>query len=296
MGEVWRARHRLLAREAAVKIIKPEVLDTTPEEAQRILRRFEKEAQATAGLQSPHTVEIYDFGITEEGTFYYVMELLYGLDLGSLVRKHGPIRSERVVHLLKQACHSLADAHAQGLIHRDVKPANIFACRKGLDLDFVKVLDFGIVRSKRSDELGETFLTRDQTIVGTPAFLAPEMIRGGAFDHRADIYSLGCVAYWLLSGELVFDGETTVDVMIEHVKTPPVPPSNRTEQPVDPGLEQIVLSCLAKEPERRPQSTKQLKEMLDDLGIAETWTEEKAKEWWDLHTHGEEDTEAPAET
>lgn len=296
MGEVWCARHRLLARQAAVKIIRPEVLDTTPEDAQRILRRFEKEAQATAGLHSPHTVEIYDFGITEDGTFYYVMELLDGLDLGSLVRKHGPVPSERVVHLLKQACHSLADAHAQGLIHRDVKPANVFTCRKGLDLDFLKVLDFGIVRSRRSDESGQTFLTRDQTIVGTPAFLAPEMIRGSAFDHRADIYSLGCVAYWLLTGELVFEGETAMETMIEHVKTAPTPPSARTEQVIDPGLEKIVLSCLAKEPKDRPQSTRQLKDLLEGLGIAENWTEEKANEWWDLHTHRAKDKDALADS
>jgi serine/threonine-protein kinase len=292
MGEVWRARHRLLAREAAIKIIKPEVLDTTPEEAQRILRRFEKEAQATAMLQSPHTVEIYDFGITADGTFYYVMELLDGLDLGSLVRRHGPIPSERVLHFLKQVCHSLADAHAQGLVHRDVKPANIFACRKGLDFDYVKVLDFGIVRTRRSDQSGQTFLTREQAIMGTPAFLAPEMIRGGAFDHRSDIYSVGCVAYWLMTGQLVFDGETPMEVMIEHVKTAPITPSNRTEQTIDAGLEQIVLDCLEKEPEKRPQSAQLLSNQLDDLQIARKWTGEKAKEWWDLHTHVSESSSA----
>ncbi len=284
MGEVWRAGHRLLAREAAVKIIRPEVLRVEEEEARRILRRFEREAQGTAALASPHTIEIYDFGITEEGIFYYVMELLDGLDLNSMVKEYGPLPSERVVHLLRQACHSLADAHAQGLIHRDIKPANIFACRKGLDYDFVKVLDFGMVRSTRRPAEPDAALTMEHAVVGTPAFMAPEMIRGeNDFDGRADIYSVGCVAYWLLTGQIIFGAKTVMDLMIEHVKSKPDPPSTRTELPVAPELERIVLSCLEKRPEDRPQSALQLSEMLAEIELSDVWTPSRAREWWQLH-------------
>ncbi len=284
MGEVWQAGHRLLAREAAVKIIRPEVLKVNEAEARRILRRFEREAQGTAALASPHTIELYDFGITEEGIFYYVMELLDGLDLSSMVKEYGPLPSERVVHLLRQACHSLADAHAQGLIHRDIKPANIFACRKGLDFDFVKVLDFGMVRSTRGSSEPEAALTMEHSVVGTPAFMAPEMVRGGGeFDVRADIYSLGCTAYWLLTGQIVFEAETTMDLMIEHVKSKPEPPSTRTELPVEPELERIVLSCLEKRPEDRPQSALRLSEMLAGIELGDVWTSSRAREWWQLH-------------
>ena len=147
MGEVWRAEHRLLARDAAIKLVRPEVLGArSEEEAQRVLRRFEREAQATAALRSPHTIQVFDFGITQEGTFYYVMELLVGRDLESLVREFGPLPAERTIYLLRQVCHSLADAHARGLVHRDIKPANIYVCRMGLDYDFAKVLDFGLVK------------------------------------------------------------------------------------------------------------------------------------------------------
>jgi len=290
MGEVWRASHRLLAREAAIKIIRPEVLKVNEDEARRILRRFEREAQATAALASPHTIEIYDFGITEEGIFYYVMELLDGRDLSSMVRKYGPLPSERVVHLLRQACHSLADAHAQGLIHRDIKPANIFACRKGLDHDFVKVLDFGMVRSKRNPMESDVVLTLEHAVMGTPAFMAPEMIRGeGDFDHRADIYCLGCVAYWLLTGQIVFEAKGAMDLMVEHVKSKPEPPSTRTEVAISSGLDEIVLSCLEKRPEDRPQSALQLSGMLAEVELSDVWTPSRAQEWWQIHLPHERD-------
>ena len=195
MGEIWRARHRMLARPVAVKLIRPELIGVkSAPEAAALVSRFRREAEATAALHSPHTVSLHDFGVTPEGAFYYVMELLDGLDLETLVRRFGPVPPERAVHLLAQACDSLAEAHATGLVHRDVKPANIVACRWGLKWDFVKVLDFGLV--KATWNLGEDeHLTSEGTITGTPAYMAPEAALGGRdIDARVDLYGLGCVA------------------------------------------------------------------------------------------------------
>ncbi len=182
MGEVWRAQHRLLARSAAIKLVRPEVLGASGRAEGKILmlRRFEREAQATAALSSPHTIRVFDFGVTRDGTFYYVMELLAGRDLESLVREFGPVPADRAVYLLRQVCHSLADAHARGLVHRDIKPANIYVCRMGLEYDFVKVLDFGLVKFNDQRRAGaqETLLTASHTTTGTPAFMAPEIILG----------------------------------------------------------------------------------------------------------------------
>jgi serine/threonine-protein kinase len=283
MGEVWKARHQLLARDAAIKIIHPERLLVGDEEAKALLSRFEREAQATATLDSPNTVELYDFGVTEEGTFFYVMELLDGLDLDTLVRHHGPVPSDRVVRILIQACHSLADAHSRGLIHRDVKPANIFLCRKGLDTDFVKVLDFGLVKSRNAvpDDVGKTV---ENAVLGTPAYMPPEMIRSGFdLDGRADLYSLGCVAYWLLTGRLVFDATSPMDVMIQHVNNEPEPPSARSELEIDRDLERVVLQCLQKDRDDRPASAAELMERLANLPIARNWTTDRSREWWDRH-------------
>ena len=201
MGEVWRAEHRLLARNAAVKLVRPEVLGGGgPEDAQVIRRRFEREAQATAALGSPHTIRVFDYGVTDDGTFYYVMELLAGRDLESLVREFGPVQADRVVYLLRQVCHSLAEAHARGLVHRDIKPANIYVCRLGLEFDFVKVLDFGLVKVRQPRGQQALTATMEHT-TGTPAYMAPEIILGETnVDRRADVYALGCVAYYLLTG------------------------------------------------------------------------------------------------
>jgi serine/threonine-protein kinase len=194
MGEVWRARHRFLARPAAVKLIRPETLGGGDEDRALVaLRRFEREAQAIAGLRSPNTIQIYDFGVADDGTFFYVMELLDGLDLETLVERHGPLPQERVVELLLQVCDSLSEAHEQGLLHRDIKPANIFVCRYGHRFDVVKVLDFGLVRTLGNAD--DARLTREGTLAGTPAYIAPEQAMGDTVDHRADLYSLGCVAF-----------------------------------------------------------------------------------------------------
>ena len=194
MGEVWLARHRMLARPAAVKLIRASHLGAEGEDAGRtVLKRFGQEAQATAALRSPHTIVVYDFGLSDDGTFYYVMELLDGMDLDTLVRRYGPQPPERVVHVLRQACHSLHEAHDAGLIHRDIKPANLFICRYGSDLDFVKVLDFGLVSGRSRSARDETKLTREGTVVGSPAFMPPEMaLAEYPVEGRADLYALGC--------------------------------------------------------------------------------------------------------
>lgn len=284
MGEVWKARHRMLARPAAVKLIRPETLGSGGEHdgGRTLLRRFEREAQATAMLTSPHSIVLYDFGIAPDGVFYYVMELLDGRDLKSLVQEHGPLPAERVVHFLRAACDSLADAHHRGLIHRDVKPANLFTCRRGRDFDFLKVLDFGLVKAVRDPGDTITQLTGSGVTSGTPGFMAPEMVTGeSAVDGRADIYALGCVGYWLLTGQLVFEGASPMSILIKHVKEAPPSISSRTEIEVPGRLEEIVLACLAKNPDDRPGSAEELGEMLAELASTlPAWTRGDAEKWW----------------
>ncbi len=287
MGEIWKARHRMLARPVAVKLIRPELLGLKSRaEAAALIGRFQREAQATAALHSSHTVALHDFGVTSEGTFYYVMDLLEGLDLETLVRRFGPVPPERAVHLLVQACDSLAEAHAVGLIHRDVKPGNIVACRWGLMWDFVKVLDFGLVKATWNVGTDDR-LTSDGLIIGTPGYMAPEAVLGdSALDERVDLYGLGCVAYWLLTGERVFAGRTAVEMLMHHVKTPPVPPSERSRRPIPRALDALVLQCLAKEPDERPPSAEWLAARLAECETAEGWTPERAREWWEANLPG----------
>jgi len=285
MGEVWRAQHRLLAREAAIKLVRPEALGARDQnEARLTLRRFEREAQATAALNSPHTIQVFDFGITEEGTFYYVMELLAGRDLESLVRDFGPLPPERVVYLLRQVCHSLADAHARGLVHRDIKPANIYVCRMGLDYDFAKVLDFGLVKFRDRQRAADTLTTMDQVTTGTPAYMAPETILGdGDVDRRADVYALGCVAYFALTGSLVFDADTSLKMLMQHVHAQPTRPSERSELPIPRELDDLIMACLQKDPSLRPQNAGDLLRMACLCRAADGWTQEQAATWWKAH-------------
>lgn len=284
MGEVWRANHRLLARPAAIKLIRPSTANGVAEISEDTRRRFEREAQVIAGLRSPHTVNLFDFGIASDGAFYYVMELLDGCDLDSLVRRNGPIGPGRTIYLLRQVCHSLSEAESHGLVHRDIKPANIFVARYGEDYDFVKVLDFGIAKPARDQTETGTLITEGLAIRGTPAFMAPEQALGRAdLDGRADIYSLGCVAYWLLTGQLVFTGDTAMELLVHHAHTPAAPPSSRTELPIPPGLDQLVLSCLEKNASGRPQSARALSQQLARLADANEWTQEHAREWWARH-------------
>jgi serine/threonine-protein kinase len=284
MGEVWRGRHRLLARSAAIKLVRPELLGAGNEaEARRMLRRFEKEAQATAALSSPHTIRLFDFGVTEDQTFYYVMELLSGRDLESLVRGFGPIQADRTLFLLRQICHSLADAHARGLVHRDVTPSNIYVCRMGLDYDFVKVLDFGLVKSSDESSIETTLMTGRHTTTGTPAFMAPEIILQGEVDQRADIYALGCVAYYMLTGQLPFEGDTAMKMFVQHLQTQPIPPSQRTELPIPREIDALVMACLEKDPRCRPQNANELLRMLERCRSGQTWDQDSAKAWWEQH-------------
>jgi DNA-binding NtrC family response regulator len=276
MGEVWRARHQLLARPCAIKLIRPDLLGDDREAA---TERFRLEAKTIARLTSPNTVRLYDFGVSETGSFYFVMELLSGMDLASLVQRFGPLPPERVVSVLSQACRSLGEAHAAGLLHRDIKPQNLFLCRLGLEFDIVKVLDFGLVKSLDD---GATQLTAAGTLTGTPAYMPPERVLGTATDERSDVYALGCVAYWMLTGRAVFTGEPMA-VMIHHTRSAPKPPSAISPSPIPARLEQIVLACLEKTPEKRPSSALDLWNQLGEMTLTAPWTYERAEQWWRQH-------------
>jgi eukaryotic-like serine/threonine-protein kinase len=285
MGEVFRATHQMLARPAAVKLIRSEIIGSSSPAAARVFtERFRREAEAAASLRSPHTINLYDFGVSQDGTFYLVMELLDGLDLETLVERFGPVPADRTVYLLRQACESLAEAHTRGLVHRDIKPSNIFTCRMGLDVDFVKVLDFGLVKAVGENSREATLLTAPDSTTGTPAYIAPEVIRGDRVpDHRVDIYTLGCVGYWLLTGRLVFQAPNAIQLMYQHANAQPVAPSQRSELEIPADLDRVILSCLAKLPEDRPQTAQELSRLLAATAPAGTWTEERAHRWWDRH-------------
>jgi serine/threonine-protein kinase len=284
MGEIYRAEHRMLARPAAVKLIRTDFLGSASDEKRRsLVQRFQREAKVTAKLRSPHTVAVYDYGVAQDGTLYYVMELLDGLDLEELVERFGPVPAERAVHILVQVCDSLGEAHECGLVHRDIKPSNVILSHYGSRVDFVKVLDFGLARPT---DLGTTdvHMTADATILGTPAFMAPEQIVGDpAVGPRTDLYSVGCLAYWLLTGEHVFTGDRPFEVFAEHMSTQPVPPSRRTELSVPESLDRIILACLEKDPERRPASADALAALLRRVQPLPEWTDERAQRWWDMH-------------
>jgi len=285
MGEVWRASHRMLVRPAAVKLIKPDVLiGMQPGEIEKLNQRFEHEVQATAALCSPHTVDIYDYGLAQDGTFYYVMELLDGIDMETLVERFGPIEPSRAVYFMIQACHSLNEAHKRQLIHRDIKPANLFVCSYGEDFDFVKVLDFGLVKQEKAESESDLKLTADGSVTGTPAYMYPEAISGiSLVDHRSDVYSLGCVAYWLLSGQLVFTAKTPMAMLMEHATAEPIPPSKRSELEIPEDLDNVILACLEKNPGDRPQSADELASRLNKINFEQSWDQERAQTWWKLH-------------
>jgi len=280
MGEVWLARHRLLRRDAAVKLVLPRFLEGLNPLAQRQAhRRFEQEAQAIASLRSPHTVAIYDFGVAENGSLYYAMEYLQGLNAETLVDRYGAQPAGRVIAFLRQAIESLEEAHETGLIHRDVKPSNVFISRLGKRTDFVKVLDFGLVKAL-ADPDGAT-ATTGSLATGTPAFMAPEQVRGDEVDARTDIYGLGCVAYFLLTGTVVFHKSSAM--AMAHLAEQPELPSRRSEIPIPASLERVVMACLAKNPNGRPQSAAELRTMLDSCTDVPQWSQADADRWWALH-------------
>jgi len=282
MGEIYKATHTMLARPAAIKLIRPEMLGgENGEDAQIAIKRFHREAEAAANLRSPHTVELFDFGVTEDQTLYFVMELLQGMDLETMVQKHGPMPAPRVIHILRQACESLGEAHARGLVHRDIKPANIHVGHVGIRDDYVKVLDFGLVKSVATSSEVSLGTAVGRT-PGTPAYMAPEMALGETVDGRSDIYALGCVAYYLLTGKLVFDAENTFQMVAKHLHQDAVPPSVRGGIQVPEELERIVLSCLAKDPEARPHSAAELSQSLARIDV-DPWTDAQASEWWSVN-------------
>jgi serine/threonine-protein kinase len=225
-------------------------------------------------------VQLYDFGRSDDGAFYYVMELLEGFTLEEVIRRFGPLPAGRVVHLMRQVCHSLAEAHAAGLVHRDIKPGNIFVGRYGGDPDFVKVLDFGLVKTLAASAAD---LTQTGLLAGTPAYMPPEMALGRAVDGRTDLYALGAVGYTLLTGVPVFERKTALETIHDHASTAPVPPSKRVAAPVPPGLERVLLDCLAKEPAMRPENARALDARLAAIDLPEPWTRELAERWWNRH-------------
>ncbi len=277
MGEVWLGRHALLARPSAVKLIREDVLRDESSARAMLEERFQREAQATAQLRSPHTVELYDFGVTEEGGFYYVMEYLNGVDLDTLVKKFGRVEPSRAVYLLCQACMSLGEAHSSGLVHRDIKPANLFACQLGPHYDFVKLLDFGIVRA--TADVDNTDLSSGK-IKGTPTSVSPEVVQGEPATYASDIYGLGCVAYWLLAGQHLFEAPGVMAMLIKHLSELPTPLSeHRSDLPAE--LNELVMGCLEKNPADRPGSAFELGERLASIRFDEhLWDQRRAAAWW----------------
>jgi serine/threonine-protein kinase len=281
MGEVYQATHRMLARPAAIKLIRPDMLNTDQNGQQMAITRFRREAEAAASLRSPHTVELYDFGVTPDNTFYCVMELLDGTDLESLVRKKGPLPPERVIYLLRQVCESLEEAHANGLVHRDIKPANIHVGRLGLRHDFVKVLDFGLVKSVDRSQGEDSLATAQGQFAGTPSYMAPEVAMGEPFDGKADVYAIGCVAWYLLTGRMVFDAPNHMAMILRHMRDTPGAPSEYSEAPIPPALDRVILACLAKSPVDRP-SAADLSHRLGQI-VTTPWGEDQARAWWTVN-------------
>ncbi len=283
MGEVWRAEHRLLARPAAIKLIRSAMLGDTEQTRATLVRRFEREARQTATLDSVHTIDVYDFGVTEKGDFYYVMQLLDGLSVQRLVEEFGPVNPARTISLLRQVCHSLGEAHARGLVHRDVKPANILLCRLGPDHDFVKVLDFGLVKDTAAEQT-MTVVSMEGIIVGTPSYMAPESTLGHReVDGRTDIYSLGCVAYYMLTGQPVFSEAMPIATAVAHVSIAPVPLRLRSSVTIPLALDALIMECLAKDPDDRPASAAVVSERLAAAIPADAWTVDAARSWWERH-------------
>jgi eukaryotic-like serine/threonine-protein kinase len=276
MGAVYRARHAMLRRPTAIKLLPPEKAG-----AENLLR-FEREVQLTASLSHPNTVAIFDYGRTLEGVFYYAMEYLDGINLDRLIAVDGPQPPGRVVRIVMQVSGALAEAHQIGLIHRDIKPANIILCERGGVPDVAKVVDFGLVKRFLPDESAATVATTSaQTLLGTPLYMAPENVAGnGEVDARSDLYSLGAVAYQLLTGTAVFNGTSAVEILAHHLHTPPEPPSRRLGRPLPVDLEALVLRCLAKAPDDRPSSALAIRDRLAHMGLADSWSEDDAARWW----------------
>lgn len=272
-GTVYRGHHALMRRPVAVKLIDP------AQATENSLARFEREVQMTCQLTHPNTIALYDYGRTPEGVFYYAMEFLDGVNLNDLVRKYGRLPEARVIHIMKQICASLSEAHERGLVHRDVKPHNIFLTRRGNIPDFVKVLDFGLVKARNLD--GEIELTGGNGTLGTPLYMSPEAVEHpGTVDARSDLYSLGSVGFYLLTGEVVFSGGTVGEVLMQQVKSEPDKPSVRIAAPISADFEELLMRCLAKVPGNRPGSAREMEAALERCSIASQWSRNEAEVWW----------------
>jgi serine/threonine-protein kinase len=277
MGRVYVARHSMICRPTAVKVMTGNGAD-----GPSAVARFEREVQLSASLTHPNTITIFDFGRTADDTFYYAMEYLDGLDLQRLVERFGPMPADRAVYLLDQICGSLSEAHTRGIIHRDIKPSNIFVTNRGGLYDFVKVLDFGLAREVK--QAADSGLTKTGVVFGTPRYIAPESVYGShKSDARSDLYNLGGVAYWLLTGTHLFGGSSSLDLIIDHVKTVPERPKVVSELPIPDELDALVMKCLEKEPGDRFQSAEEVKDALCAVPLENGWSRRKAREWWSLH-------------
>jgi serine/threonine-protein kinase len=276
MGAVYHAHHAMLRRPTAIKLLPPEKAGAEN------LVRFEREVQLTASLSHPNTVAIFDYGRTVEGVFYYAMEYLDGVNLDQLVKIDGPQPPGRVARIVLQVSGALAEAHQIGLVHRDIKPANIILCERGGMPDVAKVVDFGLVKRFIPDDSAATVATTAaQTLLGTPLYMSPESITGtGEVGAHSDLYSLGAVAYLLLTGTPVFQSQSAVEVLAHHLHTPPEPPSKRLGRPLPAELEDLVLRCLAKSPDDRPSSALAIRERLAHLPLVNSWTDDDAARWW----------------
>jgi len=276
MGTVYKARHALLRRPTAVKLLD---VDKMTEAA---IARFEREVQLTAALTHPNTIAVFDYGRTPEGIFYYAMEYLQGINLDDFVKQHGRLPEARLVYILRQICGSLAEAHAAGMIHRDIKPANIILTHRGGMHDFVKVLDFGLAKAREGEETAN--LTNPNAVTGTPLYMSPEAVnQPDQVNARADVYAIGAVGYFLLTGSPVFNGNTVIEICMKHVKAVPESPSIRLGQPVSPDFEALLLRCLAKSPADRPSDAAMLLSALDTCIVEGSWTAQDAVSWWTAH-------------
>jgi serine/threonine protein kinase len=274
MGVVYRARHALLRRPTAIKLLPPD------RAGEASLARFEREVQLTAQLSHPNTVSIYDYGRTPDGVFYYAMEYLDGVNLEDLVRLDGAQPPARVQGILNQVCGALIEAHERGLVHRDIKPANIILTERGGEPDVAKVVDFGLVKVVRSEHVDVTASTTN-ALTGTPLYMSPESLTApDSGDPRSDLYALGAVAYYLLSGRPVFDKASVAEIIADHLHTRPMRPSERLGRPLPTDLESLVMQCLEKTPAQRPATARELRDRLRRLRVCPAWTSEDASEWW----------------
>ena len=274
MGVVYRGRHAMLRRPTAIKLLDADKVTETS------IERFEREVQITSHLNHANTIAIYDYGHTPEDVFYYAMEYLDGIDLQQLVDQYGPQPAERVIYILKQVCGSLYEAHSAGLVHRDIKPANIMINRRGGEGDVVKVLDFGLVKA-RGGELGDS---SSESMAGTPLYMSPEAIQlPNSVDACSDLYAVGAIGYFLLTGKPVFDAASLADLLQMHVSDVPVPPSERLGKQIPAELEHAILSCLEKTRAKRPQTSRELAKLLDGVPLAAAWTLDRADAWWSSH-------------